>query len=673
MPDSPRDHDPDHEKHQDVAHAARSGGMQVLTVAAGALLSVTHVLLARLFGRAVFGSYQASLAILDLVTRGGTGGAGGGLLRYVAAHRARGEEDQVRSAIGTGLRLCLLMSGAAAALLVATAGPLAGLMREPALQTALRIMAPAAIATGCMLVLVQASLSAKVTRANFYVRGLGEPVFLLLAGLSAALVGRSLATLAVAHVVAATATLLLAIVAVGRVFGRGELGRALRAPRMPGFIPFSLPLAVGDVLNGVLQRADIILLTMFVGTSAAGVYAASEFITRIIASARSVFDSVAAPVFAEAVSLGQRDRLKQNLVMMNRWVVTVSAPMALTVVVLRRDLLALYGSAFQEGATTVAILAVSHWVNVSFGLMGWIVVGGGRCGSAAEQHRRRRGQHRARRDADPRFGLLGAALAALGSVVLLHLQVLVEVRLWFGIYPFDRTILKPLAAAAATLAVEVALDSHVAPAGLRIPLVIVAGLLAYVTTLGVLGLAPEEARLVAGAREEAARRGRERRPLEMLSIPLLNQIRSAEIEAIAKRFPPGARVLEIGVGRGSRRWSCASAGSTWRPSTSPARTTKGISCSPSPSTTAGTSRSRTPASTSCSPPMSSSTCGISPGFMPTSGGSCVPARAAFTCSPLMPGASGRCWPHSRRACRRRRWRSASGSAGAAGWSGWGRR
>ena len=130
---------------EDIAHAARSGGMQVLTVAAQALLSITHVLLARLFGRAVFGSYQACLAILELVTRGGTGGTGGAMLRYVAAHRARGEEDNVRSAIGTGLWLCLMLSSTAAAILIATAGPVARLMREPALEPALRIMAPAAI------------------------------------------------------------------------------------------------------------------------------------------------------------------------------------------------------------------------------------------------------------------------------------------------------------------------------------------------------------------------------------------------------------------------------------------------------------------------------------------------------------------------------------------------
>ena len=38
----------------------------------------------------------------------------------------------------------------------------------------------------------------------------------------------------------------------------------------------------------------------------------------------------------------------------------------------------------------------------------------------------------------------------------------------------------------------------------------------------------------------------------MLSISLLNQIRSSEIEAIARRFPAGARVLEIGAGTGQQ-------------------------------------------------------------------------------------------------------------------------
>jgi O-antigen/teichoic acid export membrane protein len=499
--------DDDREERQDVAHAARSGGMQVLTVVAQALISVTHVLLARLYGRAVFGSYQASLAILELVTRGGTGGAGGGMLRFVAGHRARGETEEMLSAIGSGLRFCLLLSGVAVVLLIAGAGPVAHLMREPQLAPALRIIAPAATMGGCVVILLQASLAAKVTRANFYVRGLGEPAFLLLAGVSAALFGRSLATLATAHLIAATATLVLAVVAVGRVFGRGRLARALRGPWLPGFVRFSLPMGLSDLMNAVLQRTDIILLTAFLGTKAAAVYAAAEFVTRVISSARSVFDSVAAPVFSEAVHLGQPERLERNLVMMNRWVVSVAMPIAFTVVVLRRELLELYGPTFIEGATAMCVLAASHLVNVSLGLVGWILVTGGSsrvlflnniAGAAVNVV--------LGVVLIPRFGLVGTASAALGSVVLVNLLMMIEVRIGFRVWPFDRTILKPLVAAAATLAAEVALGSKIASVGLRVPLVIVTGLVIYLGSLLALGLAPEERHLLAGVRARFVRR-----------------------------------------------------------------------------------------------------------------------------------------------------------------------
>jgi O-antigen/teichoic acid export membrane protein len=500
--------DNDREKRQDVAHAARSGGMQVLTVAAQALVSITHVLLARLFGRAVFGSYQACLAILELVTRGASAGASGGILRYVAGARASGQHDQVRSAIGTGLRLCLTISAVAAVALIAAAGPLARLMRQPALETGLRILAPAAIIAGCTGVIVQASLAAKVTRANFYVKGLGEPAILLVAGLTAALFGRSLATLASGHLLATAATLVLAIVAVGRVFGPGELRRSVASPALPGFVKFSLPLTASDLLNAIMQRADVILLTVFVGASATAVYAAAEFITRVISSARSVFDSVAAPVFSETIHLGQRDRLKQNLIMLNRWVVSVSTPVALTVVVIRRDLLALYGPSFREGATALAILATSHMVNVSTGLVGWILVAGGRSrtlllnNAIAAPFNIILGLILI-----PRFGLPGTALAVLGSVVLINAMAVLEVWLGYQVLPFDRTVIKPLVAAAVMFAVESAINQVVGPVGVRIPALIVAGVVTYGVVLLVLGLAPEEKRLLDGARARIRARG----------------------------------------------------------------------------------------------------------------------------------------------------------------------
>ena len=105
-------------------------------------------------------------------------------------------------------------------------------------------------------------------------------------------------------------------------------------------------------------------------------------------------------------------------------------------------------------------MALSHLVNVSFGLSGWIMLGGGRSRLLLQNNivvavvNIVLGV-----TLIPRLGLLGAAFAALGSVMLLQLMILIEVRLGYGVYPFDRTVVKPLCAAAATLAVELALDT----------------------------------------------------------------------------------------------------------------------------------------------------------------------------------------------------------------------
>ena len=485
----------------DVSHAARSGAVQVLTVAGQALLTVTNVLLARLFGRAVFGGYQASLAILELLTRGGTGGADKGMLRFVAGHRARGETELVRRALGTGLRLALLVSTSLALLLAIFAPQLARLSHDPPLTLGLRLIAPAAIFTGSMWVLMQASLAAKVTQPNFIVRGLAEPCFLLAAGLLAAAVGPTLQHLMLAHVMASAATFALALVVVGRVFGPGELGRAVRSPWLPGFVRFTIPLGVADSLNAVLQRADVVLLTAFLGPNATAVYAASEFITRVISNTRYVFDSIAAAVFSEALHLEQKDRLQGNLSLMTRWVATVAAPLTTSVVVLRHELLALYGPDFHDGAPALCILALGHFVNASLGLCGWILVISGRSrlvllnnsiGAVVNVA--------AGLLLIPRLGMVGTAVASLGSVALVQVAGVIEVRATQGVFPFDRAILKTLLAATIAFGAQTVVASHLAGTAVRVAAVIFSGLLAYGAVLGALGLAPEDRQLLSRLR-----------------------------------------------------------------------------------------------------------------------------------------------------------------------------
>jgi O-antigen/teichoic acid export membrane protein len=476
----------------DARHAARSGAMQVLTILAQAVIAATQIVFARLYGVAVFGAYGATMAFVDLAARGGAAGAPSAMLRYVAASRAAGDEEGVRRALGTGLRLCLAVAGSCGLLLLLAAG----LPAKGALAPALRWMAPVPVFYGCMLILIQASLAARVTRANFWVRGVFEPALLLVAGVIAWMLGGGLQGLALAHMVAAGATFVIAVVVVKRVFRPAERQRVLSAPALPGFVRFSLPLGLADLLNAVLQRADILIVNTFLGVEAVAIYDASERLTRVVANIRYAFDSIVAGMMSEALHLGERDRLKYSLRLTTRWVVSVAAPIAGAVIALRHELLALYGPAFAPGAAAVLVLAVAHLLNASLGLTGWVLVAGGKShlvllnNALAVAFNIGAGVF-----LTPRFGIVGTAFAVLGAALIVQGSAIIEVAAWQRIHPFAPALLKPLAAAAVAFACETALHGALPAGWLRVAGVIAAGALVYGATLLLLGLPPEERRI----------------------------------------------------------------------------------------------------------------------------------------------------------------------------------
>ena len=110
-----------------------------------------------------------------------------------------------------------------------------------------------------------------------------------------------------------------------------------------------LPLGASDLMSAILQRADTFIIATFAGFDALAVYSAAEFFTRIIANPRYLFDHIVAPVIAEALHLKDRARVRYNLALVTRWVITASAPIAVTVIVLRAEILGLYGGAFVAG------------------------------------------------------------------------------------------------------------------------------------------------------------------------------------------------------------------------------------------------------------------------------------------------------------------------------------
>jgi O-antigen/teichoic acid export membrane protein len=479
----------------DAAHAARGGLVQLLSMAGQALVPLFQILVARLYGVAVFGAYQASLAVIDVLIRAGLVGAIAGQHRFIAAHRAAGEEEMELRALGTGVRLVVTTS-AGLAVVLALLGPLlARAWHEPSLAAVLPLMAPAVLFSALTLVLVAATLGAKVARISLYVRGLAEPALLLVASALGWAAGGGARRLALAHVAATGITAALAVVGCARVFGARRFFRALRAPHHPTFVRFGVPMALADLMNAVLQRADAFIITTFAGVDTLAVYAAAEYITRAIANPRYAFDSIAAPVLAEALEARDRERLRYNLALMTRWVTTAALPVAVTIVVLRRELLGLYGPAFVGGAGVMTVLAGAYLMVACLGLTPYVLSMSGRARAFLFSTALAVALNVTLGIAlVPRFGPIGAAIAVLMGVTAY--QVTLAALTWQTehVHPFAAALVKPVLAAAAALAVELAAHAlPIAPAA-RVAVVLAAGLVTYLVALLALGLAPEERR-----------------------------------------------------------------------------------------------------------------------------------------------------------------------------------
>lgn len=481
----------------DSRHAARSAVWQTLTMLGQGLLPLQRVLVSRLFGQTLYGSFRIAADLVEMLARTGMVAGDKGLLRFLAADRVAGDRHLESSTVGTALRLSA-GGGLLLALALAAAGPsLARLWHSPALASMLPIMAPTVLLAGLAFVMVAATLAARVTRANLLVRGIGEPALLLALTVAAALVSRSAEAVGAAYTGAYVVVAGLAVLATATLFGGRWLLGALRSPTRPAFVPFVLPLALAEFSNALLQRAHVFLLSALSGPRAVALFAAGEELGRPVTAVRYVFDPIAAVAVAECFRLGDRARLSYNVQLITRWVASASAPIAATVVVLRRELLALYGPGYGPGASAMILLVVAHLAN---GVMG---VGAGVIPISGRPTRFLFANLGAALVnvvlcfvLIPRLGVFGAALASLVATVAMLALLVVDASRLEGVHPFHANLAKPFLAAAVAGAGELAVHALPLPTAVRVVAVIVAGLGLYLGVLFALDPGAEERRII---------------------------------------------------------------------------------------------------------------------------------------------------------------------------------
>lgn len=219
------------------------------------------------------------------------------------------------------------------------------------------------------------------------------------------------------------------------------------------FANYAAPNAFSSIGALLRSRVDVLLIGIFLSSSAAGIYNVSLLLTGLIALPLASINQFFPPVASRLYARGDHESLRSVYSTATRWVFTGGLLIAAVEFVYRRELLALFGPAYAAGEAVVVLFVVSQLINCAVGSAGWLL--------NMTDH-----QYVVAANAWTlgalnigfsylfvlRYGLVGAALGTAGALAIVNVLRVAE--LWYleGIVPFTRSFLKPIAAGAATAA-----------------------------------------------------------------------------------------------------------------------------------------------------------------------------------------------------------------------------
>ncbi len=373
---------------------ARGG---LATMAGSALAGGTGVVVtwvvARALGAEQAGAFFAATAAFVLIGGLAKLGTQTGLVYWPARLRATGRDHLLGACLRAGLLPVAVVSAVLAVAMWLAAPALARLTAAETPQvmaehvTGLRVLAVFLPLQALTDALLTATRGYRAMRPTVMLdRVLRSALQLLLVGavgVAALFTTASLPAFALAWAVPYLPVAVLAGYALRRTYrkGRPAGARSRRIERRElrrDFWRFTGPRALASVAQLALQRVDVLLVAALGGLAPAAVYAvAGRFVVLIQFANQGVSQSVQ-PRLAEALATGDRRAANHLYQTATGWLVLVTWPINLLVILFAPVYLGLFGPAYTAGVPVVVVLACAMLVATGCGMVDMVLAMAGR-------------------------------------------------------------------------------------------------------------------------------------------------------------------------------------------------------------------------------------------------------------------------------------------------------
>jgi O-antigen/teichoic acid export membrane protein len=431
----------------EVLGMARQGGTNLGgAIFNQALRFAITLVIARVLGADDAGLYFQSFAILAFLSLIASAAATDTLTRYVAVHRADGDDAALRGTIRLGLTATVAISAIMSIALFALAPWLAvhAFHDELRLISVLRFVAVALPATAYTDAALGATRGFKTMKPYALINLMFEPAFRIILTLALLWAGWGLTGVMIALVVTNTSSAVLASIALKRLLGRIEARPRYHVREL---LTFSAPSWLSNIASNGLLWADTILLGIYGTAVEVGVYQVATRLTLLATIFVTPVTNSFAPRIADLYRRGQHELLKRTFGLITSWVVRLSLPGFVVLLVFPRELLAIFGHAFEAGVVVTQIMTIAWLFNAAGGPCGYMLTMSGRPIVQMANYVAALVLNVGLNVVlIPRLGVSGAAIAWASTIVLLTIARMIQVWVLLKVVPFSLGLVKGLAA-----------------------------------------------------------------------------------------------------------------------------------------------------------------------------------------------------------------------------------
>jgi O-antigen/teichoic acid export membrane protein len=434
--------------------AAKGGGLIFMgTLFTYGCRLVIGILLARFLGAEQYGLYNLTLTAGQIAAGLALLGMRLALVRYISLFASQRDTAGLWGTLQVGLGLPTIMGLLIGIALYALATPIAEqLFHEPRLVPLLRLASLVVPLLALDNILAAATRGFKKMQYTVIAEQISQPMIRLVLIGVLAIVGLNATKAVTAYIVGLIITFAMLLYFLDRLF---SLRRPLRTARRDtkGMLRFALPAYLSELIDTFGGSLQTVLLGALNTATTVGIFAVADQVSAMSKMFNLSIGTVSMPIVSELYGRGEREQMARFYQTMTKWALTLNLPVFLTVLLFPGLILAIFGEDFVGGTGALTILA---WANLAFAgtvicgavlnmtgntslrLMNSIVVLGLALGLNVLLI--------------PRWGVVGAATAALVGTVVVNLLRVSEVFILFRLLPYNVSFIKPVAAGLVALA-----------------------------------------------------------------------------------------------------------------------------------------------------------------------------------------------------------------------------